>query len=50
LPNGEQYILVVLTNGHKQSGFSGFKRIAEITKNVQKIVYGPDAGTKIVNY
>ncbi|WP_240704423.1 serine hydrolase [Companilactobacillus zhachilii] len=50
LPNGERYILVILTNGHKQSGFSGFKRIAEITKNVQKIVYGSDAGTKIVNY
>lgn len=50
LPNGEKYILVVLTNGHNQSGFSGFKKIAEITQNVQKIVYGSDAGTKVVNY
>ena len=50
LPNGQKYILVVMTNGHKQSGLSGFSRIAEITKNVQKIVYGSDAGTRIVNY
>lgn len=50
LPNGQKYILVVMTNGHKQSGLSGFSRIAEITKNVQKIVYGADAGTRIVNY
>lgn len=50
LPNGQKYILVVMTNGHNQSGLSGFSRIAEITKNVQKIVYGADAGTKIENY
>jgi len=50
LPNGQKYILVIMTNGHKQSGLSGFTRIAEITKNVQKIVYGSDAGTKIKNY
>ncbi|WP_334341654.1 serine hydrolase [Companilactobacillus sp. HBUAS56275] len=50
LPNGQRYILVVMTNGHNQSGLSGFSRIAEITKNVQKIVYGSDAGTKIENY
>lgn len=50
LPNGEKYILVIMTHGHNQSGLSGFPRIAEIAKNVQKIVYGADAGTKIVNY
>lgn len=50
LPNGEKYILVVMTNGHNQRGLSGFSRIAEITKNVQKIVYGSDAGTKLVDY
>jgi len=50
LPNGQKYILVIMTNGHKQSGLSGFPRIAEITKNIQKIVYGSDAGTKIVKY
>lgn len=50
LPNGQRYILVVMTNGHNQSGLSGFSRIAEITKNVQKIVYGSDAGTKIKSY
>ncbi len=50
LPNGQKYILVIMTNGHKQSGLSGFSRIAGITKNVQKIVYGSDAGTKLVNY
>jgi hypothetical protein len=50
LPNGQRYILVVMTNGHNQSGLSGFSRIAEITKNVQKIVYGSDAGNKIENY
>jgi len=50
MPDGQKYILVVLTNGHNQSGFTGFPRIAKIAKNVQKIVYGSDAGTKIVNY
>ncbi|ANZ62953.1 hypothetical protein AYR62_01760 [Secundilactobacillus paracollinoides] len=40
LPNGEQYILVVMTHGHGQSGFSGFPRIAKIAEHVQKIVYG----------
>jgi len=50
LPNGQKYILVIMTNGHNQSGLSGFSRIAEITKNVQKIVYGSDAGSKIVKY
>lgn len=50
LPNGQKYILVIMTNGHNQSGFSGFPRIAEIAKNVQKIVYGANAGTKIVDY
>lgn len=50
MPDGQKYILVILTNGHNQSKFSGFPRIAKITKNVQQIVYGSDAGTKIVNY
>ncbi|WP_412989647.1 serine hydrolase [Pediococcus siamensis] len=40
LPNGEQYILVIMTHGHQQSGFSGFPKIAKITKRVQTIVYG----------
>lgn len=39
LPNGQRYLLVVLTWGHHQSGFSGFPRIAKITKKVQQIVY-----------
>lgn len=43
LPNGERYILVVMTHGHDQSGFSGFPKIAKITKKVQTIVYGSDA-------
>lgn len=50
MPDGQRYVLVIMTNGHNQSGLSGFSRIAEIAKNVQKIVYGSDAGTKIVNY
>lgn len=50
LPNGQRYILVIMTNGHNQSNLSGFPRIAEITKNVQNIVYGSDAGTKLVDY
>lgn len=50
LPNGQRYILVILTNGHNQSSLSGFPRIATITKNIQKIVYGSDAGTKVENY
>lgn len=50
LPDGQRYILVIMTNGHNQSGLSGFPRIATIAKNVQKIVYGSDAGTKIENY
>lgn len=50
LPNGQRYILVVMTNGHKQSNLSGFPRIATITKNIQKIVYGADAGTKVIDY
>ena len=50
LPNGQKYVLVIMTNGHNQSGLSGFSRIAEIAKNVQKIVYGKNAGEKIINY
>lgn len=40
LPNGQRYAIVVMTHGHGQSGFSGFPKIARITKNVQTIVYG----------
>lgn len=39
LPNGQRYILVVMTHGHQQSGFSGFPRIAKITTHIQKMVY-----------
>ncbi|WP_173021221.1 serine hydrolase [Secundilactobacillus folii] len=47
LPNGQRYVLVVMTHGHGQHGFSGFPRIATITKNVQKIVYGGTTTSKI---
>ncbi|GAA3609157.1 hypothetical protein GCM10022296_10960 [Secundilactobacillus similis DSM 23365 = JCM 2765] len=47
LPNGQRYVLVVMTHGHGQSGFSGFPRIATITKNVQKIVYGASTSQKV---
>ncbi|KRL04418.1 serine hydrolase [Liquorilactobacillus oeni] len=40
LPNGQRYVLVIMTHGHNQSGFSGFSRIAAITKKIQSIVYG----------
>lgn len=40
LPSGQRYILVIMTNGHKQNSLSGFPRIAKITKRVQTIVYG----------
>lgn len=39
LPNGQRYILVVMTHGHLQSGFSGFPRIAKITTHIQRLVY-----------
>lgn len=41
LPNGERYILVIMTHGHQQSGFSGFPRMAKITTHIQKMVYAP---------
>ncbi|KRM10977.1 serine hydrolase [Paucilactobacillus suebicus] len=50
MPNGQRYILVIMTHGHNQSGFSGFPKIAKIAKNVQEIVYGTNAGTKLVDY
>ena len=50
LPNGQRYILVIMTNGHNQSELSGFPRIAKIAENVQKIVYGPNAGKKLIDY
>lgn len=48
LPNGQQYILVVMTHGHQQSGFSGFPRIATIAEHVQRLVYGSST-TKRIN-
>lgn len=39
LPNGQRYILVIMTHGHHQSGFSGFERIAQMTTKIQTIVY-----------
>lgn len=47
LPNGQRYVLVVMTHGHGQHGFSGFPRIANITKNVQTIVYGQSTSAKV---
>ncbi|WP_367376968.1 serine hydrolase [Levilactobacillus cerevisiae] len=41
LPNGQRYVLVIMTHGHAQTGFSGFPRMAKITKHVQKLVYNP---------
>ncbi|TLQ05214.1 serine hydrolase [Pediococcus stilesii] len=40
LPNGQRYILVVMTHGHNQSNLNGFPRIAKITKKIQTIAYG----------
>lgn len=39
LPNGQRYLLVILTWGRGQHGFSGYPRIARIAEHVQKIVY-----------
>lgn len=50
LPNGQKYILVILTNGHGQTGFSGFPRITTITEKIQSIVYDSDEHTQLVNY
>ncbi|WP_137597900.1 serine hydrolase [Paucilactobacillus kaifaensis] len=50
LPNGQKYILVIMTHGHNQSGFSGFPKIAKIAKTVQTIVYGQNAGEKVQSY
>ncbi|WP_304056239.1 serine hydrolase [Levilactobacillus namurensis] len=47
LPNGQRYILVIMTHGHMQSGFSGFPRIAKITTHIQKMVYGKSATAKL---
>jgi len=41
LPNGQRYVLVIMTHGHLQSGFSGFPRIAKITQHIQKLIYDP---------
>ncbi|KRK98499.1 Beta-lactamase class A [Secundilactobacillus odoratitofui DSM 19909 = JCM 15043] len=47
LPNGQQYVLVIMTDGHQQSGLSGFPRIATITENIQKIAYGKQTTAKV---
>ncbi|GAX04906.1 beta-lactamase class A [Secundilactobacillus pentosiphilus] len=47
LPNGERYAIAIMTHGHGQSGFSGFSKIARITKNVQTIVYGQATTNKV---
>ncbi|MGP3639362.1 serine hydrolase [Lentilactobacillus hilgardii] len=39
LPSGQRYILVIMTNASNQSGFSGFPRIAKITRKMQSIAY-----------
>jgi len=41
LPNGQRYVLVIMTHGHGQTSFTGFPRMAKITKHVQKLVYNP---------
>ncbi|MCI1553130.1 MAG: class A beta-lactamase-related serine hydrolase [Levilactobacillus sp.] len=41
LPNGQRYVLVIMTHGNGQSGFSGFPRMGQITKHIQKLVYNP---------
>lgn len=41
LPNGQRYVLVIMTHGHGQTGFSGFPRIAKITTHIQKLMYNP---------
>lgn len=47
LPNGERYAIAIMTHGHGQSGFSGFPKIAKITKNIQTIVYGQATTNKV---
>jgi len=39
LPNGQRYLLVILTWGRGQHGFTGYPRIARIAEHVQRIVY-----------
>ncbi|MFC6289069.1 serine hydrolase [Levilactobacillus angrenensis] len=41
LPNGQRYVLVIMTHGAGQSGFSGFPRMGQSTKHIQKLVYNP---------
>lgn len=47
LPNGQRYAIAIMTHGHGQSGFSGFPKIARITKNIQTIVYGKTTTNKV---
>ncbi|MDT6979899.1 serine hydrolase [Levilactobacillus zymae] len=49
LPNGERYVLVIMTHGQHQSGFSGFPRIAKITQHIQHLVYGPQVARSLTN-
>ncbi|WP_462400752.1 serine hydrolase [Lacticaseibacillus pantheris] len=47
--DGHKYILVIMTHGHNQTTLD-FSRIKTIAAKVQQIVYGSDAGTKVVSY
>lgn len=47
--DGHKYILVIMTHGHNQTTLD-FIRIKTIAAKVQQIVYGSDAGTKVVSY
>lgn len=47
LPNGERYVLVIMTHGHQQAGLSGFPRIAHITTHLQKMLYDPKVVTQL---
>ncbi|GEO70005.1 serine hydrolase [Levilactobacillus acidifarinae] len=49
LPNGERYVLVIMTHGQQQTGFSGFPRIAKITKHIQHLVYGPQVARSLTH-
>lgn len=47
LPSGQRYVLVIMTHGHGQTGFSGFPRMAKITTHIQKLMYGAIATQKL---
>lgn len=48
LPNGQRYAIAIMTHGHGQLGFSGFSKIAKMTKNIQTIVYGTATTNKVL--